>query len=268
MSFVAEINAFLETTRTMTVEQLNTMIAERDATAEAITNASVAHAVLGYMESARIKGQVPSFADAFQRASALKEGQPFLFTADEPESKPAADTAAAALTAPAAAAAAPAKVKKSEQAQAIFDSLTDKSKPNVIKVFMEQLGTTAAGAQTYYYACGGEKLGRRGRPAGEGGAVAKREGPTKADRARALFAEAPDKSRAAIIKLFMEQLEMSKAGATTYYYTVGGEHIRAKKAADAAAAEAGAADADVGDQTSDHGDVTAADSQPADTTAE
>ena len=45
---------------------------------------------------------------------------------------------------------------------------------------------------------------------------------TKADIARRLFAEAEDKSRGAMIKVFMEQLGMSKAAASTYFYNVKG----------------------------------------------
>lgn len=45
---------------------------------------------------------------------------------------------------------------------------------------------------------------------------------SKADIARKLYAEAEDKSRAAMIALFQEKLGMSKAAASTYYYNVKG----------------------------------------------
>lgn len=45
---------------------------------------------------------------------------------------------------------------------------------------------------------------------------------SKADRARALYEAAADKSRGAMIKIFMEELNMSKAAASTYFYNVKG----------------------------------------------
>jgi outer membrane biosynthesis protein TonB len=41
---------------------------------------------------------------------------------------------------------------------------------------------------------------------------------SKMDKARVLFAEAEDKSRKAIVSLFMAELGMSSAAASTYYY--------------------------------------------------
>ena len=43
--------------------------------------------------------------------------------------------------------------------------------------------------------------------------------PTKLDRAKTLRAENPGASKDTLIGLFMDQLGMSKAGATTYYYS-------------------------------------------------
>jgi len=43
---------------------------------------------------------------------------------------------------------------------------------------------------------------------------------TKADRARELYAAATDKSRGAMIDLFVRELGMSKSGASTYFYNV------------------------------------------------
>lgn len=45
-------------------------------------------------------------------------------------------------------------------------------------------------------------------------------GGTKLDAARKLFATNKSLSRAAVIALFMTELSMSKAGATTYFYNV------------------------------------------------
>lgn len=41
---------------------------------------------------------------------------------------------------------------------------------------------------------------------------------SKIDQAKALVAANPQASRSELIQMFMEQLSMSKAGATTYYY--------------------------------------------------
>lgn len=57
------------------------------------------------------------------------------------------------------------------------------------------------------------------KPAKAAKAVKQVEGKTKLERARELFAAAPDKSRAAIIALFMAELGMTKSGASTYFYT-------------------------------------------------
>lgn len=43
--------------------------------------------------------------------------------------------------------------------------------------------------------------------------------PTKLDRAKTLRAENPGASKDTLIGMFMDQLGMSKAGATTYYYS-------------------------------------------------
>ena len=45
---------------------------------------------------------------------------------------------------------------------------------------------------------------------------------SKVDIARKLYTEASDKSRGAMIKVFMDNLGMSKAAASTYYYNVKG----------------------------------------------
>ena len=43
------------------------------------------------------------------------------------------------------------------------------------------------------------------------------KGPSKAEQARAIYAAAEDKSRAAVTKLFVEQLGLTAAGASTYF---------------------------------------------------
>lgn len=45
---------------------------------------------------------------------------------------------------------------------------------------------------------------------------------SKMDRARELYAAATDKSRAAMIEVFGKELGLSKAAASTYYYSVKG----------------------------------------------
>ena len=45
--------------------------------------------------------------------------------------------------------------------------------------------------------------------------------PTKLDRAKSLRADNPGASKDTLIGLFMSELSMSKAGATTYYYSSG-----------------------------------------------
>lgn len=231
MSYVTAINEFLESTRSLPAAELNQRIATLDSTATPVAAASVAHAVLGYMQSAVIKGETPSFGAALARAEGLKQKQEWLFT--DTEAVAARPTVEVIAPVRAAKAVATPRVKKSDAAREIFASLEDRSKANVIKVFMERLGTTAAGAQTYFYACGGEKVGRRGRPAqGENRVIVRiprREGPTKAEQAQTIFASATDKSRDTIINSFVSQLGMSKAGATTYFYKVGGQRVRGQK---------------------------------------
>lgn len=50
--------------------------------------------------------------------------------------------------------------------------------------------------------------------------ASKATGVTKFDRAVALYKSAEDKSRKAIIALFVKELQMTPAGASTYQYTV------------------------------------------------
>lgn len=48
----------------------------------------------------------------------------------------------------------------------------------------------------------------------------KAKGASKMDRARELYTKAKDKSRGAMIAVFGKELGLSKAAASTYYYTV------------------------------------------------
>ena len=47
----------------------------------------------------------------------------------------------------------------------------------------------------------------------------KRSGRSKIDQAREIFNKNSNLSRDKIVELFIKQLEMTKAGATSYYYT-------------------------------------------------
>lgn len=61
-----------------------------------------------------------------------------------------------------------------------------------------------------------EKVAKKGKPVAK--ITGKRSGVTKLDQAKALFQANPKLSRVNMIALFQEQLQMSLAGATTYYY--------------------------------------------------
>lgn len=238
MSYLAEINEFLESTKGKSAADLFAMMADLDPESTMIDNADLAHAVLGYMQTAFIKGERPSFADAHDRANKLATEHSYLFstpaTAADVIDKPAAVVASAATDTTA-----PVKVRKADLAQQIFDALEDKSKANVIKTFVEQLKISPAAAQTYYYNCGGKKANQGAVAGGATGGVvvgSKRSGPTKASRAAELYANAPDKSRSVIIARFVAELEMTTAGATTYYYSVSkGNKVVAPAVATAAA---------------------------------
>lgn len=53
---------------------------------------------------------------------------------------------------------------------------------------------------------------------GVGPKRAENAGPTKQDLATAIVRKNPGESRAELISIIMQECEMSKAGATTYYY--------------------------------------------------
>lgn len=231
MSFIAQIGSFLNETRELSVKQLNNLIKELDHTAATVDNQAVAHSVLGYMQSAKIKGETVSFADAFARTDSLKARHNWLYVEESTEESTAPVTIAE--DAPAAKPARAKGEKKSDIAAKIYAGLTDRSKENVIRVFMEQLGTTRAGGTTYYYTVGGEKTGRPARKASTTAPTTyvrktpERTGPTKREIAAKMFAEAPVKTRAVMVERFVQEIGMTPKCAMTYFYVVGGQRQRA-----------------------------------------
>lgn len=232
MSILSEINEFLESTRTESVDALNSMIRHMDQSAEPQRDQGFAHSILGYMKMADLKDQVALFSEAKSKAEALKARHGWLFVEPAPEviEAPVAEK----VTAPKAP-----KVKaekKSEIAMRIYAGLADKSKANVMATFERELNTSKLGAQTYFYVCNGPTGAQRGRKANPDAApkvayVRKPvvSGPTKREQATKLFATATDKSRAVITARFVSELGLTPKGALTYYYTVGGAKLRAAK---------------------------------------
>lgn len=228
MSTLATINQFLDSTRDLSVDKLNELIFAMDHTAEPQVSQGLAHSILGYMKLAEIKDQTASFAAALQSASKLKENHGWLFTEPAPVEvaapveKPVVEKVVKEKTEP-----------KGEIAKRIFAGLADKSKANVIEVFQRELGTSKAGAQTYFYVCNGPTGAKRGRAATATPKVYVRKTPagvpTKREQAASIYAAATDKSRDAIVAKFVSELGMTKSGATTYYYNVGGAHLRTAK---------------------------------------
>lgn len=231
MSYLTEISEHLAQTRDMSIKQLNTLIKSLDDSSEDIKIPSLAHAVLGYMMSAKIKGETPRFAEAVERAESLKARQRWLFTEPLPEEtqiRPEVEERVVEkplVKKP---------VKKVDAAKQIYNELEDKSKENVIKVLVSKLGVTEAGAQTYYYACGGERLGKKVRKSGDVKSAAgiakapKVTGPTKREQAQVLFNSATNRTRESIVAQFVSELGLSQAGATTYYYACGGASVKKK----------------------------------------
>lgn len=228
MSYLTEINEYLAQTRDMSESQLNQLINELDSQSHCVDSQALAHTVLGYMMSAKIKGELPHFAQAVVRATNLKAQQMWLFA--EPSSKTSTAPAAEQDTKPA---------KNSKQnptlsvnkmviAREIYSGLVDKTKPNVIKIFVEKLSTTPAGAQTYYYACGGKKTNVHPKVIQTASAITayKAATPTKRELARRLFNNSVTKDRETIVSKFVTELGLTKACATTYYYSCGGAPVR------------------------------------------
>lgn len=232
MSTLTQITEFLEQTRNLPVGELNRLIAKLDQSAEPQISQGFAHSILGYMKMNEIAGEVATFAEGRAKAASLRDRHSWLFV--EPIIEDPAPMIEEFVASPKAM-----KVKtekKSEIAKRIYAGLADKSKANVMKVFQEQLDTSVAGSQTFYYVVAGPTGAKRGRKANPDAtpkvAYVRKTvagAPTKRELAAKLFASAPDKSRAAIVARFQSELGLSPACSTTYFYTVGGAHVRATK---------------------------------------
>jgi hypothetical protein len=235
-SALREINEYLESTRMMSRTELNAIIRDLDPEAAELQTQGFAHSVLGYMMVDKIAGLTPNFRVGVTKAGSLKERHPWLFAepvaqaivdGDEPE---AVEVKKVKVTKP--------KLEtKSDIAKRIYAGLTDKSKVNVIKVFMQELGTSAAGAQTYFYASGGEKSGKAPKATKIASVIisstvslarATKVGPTKKQLATEIYTKSVDKSRDTIVQKFMVELSMTKLGASTYFYNVGGARTKGK----------------------------------------
>lgn len=232
MSNLVQINEYLEQTRNLSVEELNTLIFKMDNTAVPQVSQGLAHSILGYMKLIELNDGVATFAAGQEKAAKLQARHGWMYAAPVvAEEKPVVAEVEQAPKAP--------KVKtetKTEIAARIYAGLADKSKAHVMEVFQRELQTTVQGSQSYYYAVGGEKSGKRGRkPSASTAAktVYVRKTPvgvpTKRELAAKLFATAADKSRAVIVDRFQKELGLTAAGSVTYFYTVGGAHIRAAK---------------------------------------
>lgn len=232
MSVLVQINEYLDKTRNLSVDEINALIRQMDQTADTLVQQGFAHTVLGYMKQAELKDEVATFAAAKAKADSLKDRHRWLFVEPAPEVD--APEIAEVVSVPKAP-----KVKvekKGDIAKRIYAGLADKSKENVMKVFQQELNTSLLGAQTYYYAAGGEKSGKRGRKANPTASAkvayvrkVPAGTPTKRELAAKLFASASDKSRAVIVGRFESELGLTPKGAVTYFYTVGGAHLRSAK---------------------------------------
>lgn len=207
MSYLRDINEFLEETRLLTAVELNAQIKKLDWNAIPIEDQSIAHATLGYMQSAVLKDQQANFEHAHARALELKAKHGWLFTGAN-KGQVEAESVAVAKKPPKGTVKVERQTKQ-QQAQEIYDALEDKTKAAAIKVLAEKLNVTEAGAQTYFYACGGV-------------ADAPKTEISKRQQAQEIYDQSPDKSKEVIARLFVEQLGMTLSGARTYYYTCGG----------------------------------------------
>lgn len=232
MSVLVQINEYLDKTRNLSIDEINALIRQMDQTADIQTQQGFAHTVLGYMKQAELKDEVATFAAAKSKADSLKDRHRWLFV------EPAPEVAVPELVevTPVPKAIKVKAEKKGDIAKRIYAGLADKSKENVMKVFQKELQTTALGAQTYYYAAGGEKSGKRGRKANPTASakvayVRKTPAgtPTKREQAAKLFATAINKDRAVIVARFQSELGLTPAGSLTYFYAVGGAHMRSAK---------------------------------------
>lgn len=243
-SALREINEYLESTRMMSRTELNAIIRDLDPEAAELQTQGFAHSVLGYMMVDKFAGLTPNFRVGVTKAGSLKDRHPWLFA--EPTAQAIVDgNESSEDDVPVAVQKVKNQKQKSETkadiSKRIYAGLTDKSKENVIKVFMHELGTSLAGATTYYYASGGEKSGRKVAKAVDSEAIkstttkkavtkvaSANGGITKKTLAQEIFNGAVDKSRGAIVQKFIDELAMTKLGATTYFYNVGGARARGK----------------------------------------
>lgn len=233
MSVLVQINEYLDKTRNLSIDEINALIRQMDQTADVQTQQGFAHTVLGYMKQAELKDEVATFAAAKSKAEALKDRHSWLFAEPVPEDKPVTIADVVEKQAK------PVKVKaekKGDIAKRIYAGLADKSKENVMKVFQKELQTTVAGSQTYFYVCNGPTGAQRGRKASPTASAkvayvrkVPAGTPTKREQAAALFAGATVKDRAVIVGRFVSELGLTPKGAVTYYYTVGGAHLRSAK---------------------------------------
>lgn len=232
MSVLVQINEYLDKTRNLSVDEINALIRQMDQTADVQTQQGFAHTILGYMKQAELKDEVATFAAAKSKADSLKDRHRWLFVEPAPE----VDVPEVAEVVPTPKVPKMKAEKKGDIAKRIYAGLADKSKENVMKVFQKELNTSVAGSQTFFYVCNGPTGAKRGRKVSptESAKVAyvrkvPAGTPTKRELATKLFASASDKSRGAVVALFMDKLGMTKSGATTYAYAVGVQHLRTKK---------------------------------------
>lgn len=155
MSYLKQINDYLQHTREFTVKELNAALKGLDPTSKHTTPANVAHTILGYMYSAKLKGRVPNYQECFDQATALKTAHKWLFS-DSGKVDEQVDEAAkkeAKLKQPKKEKKKSTGLTRRELAQEIYGALSDKSRENVMKVFIQEFQVTEINAKAMYYTC-------------------------------------------------------------------------------------------------------------------
>lgn len=111
------------------------------------------------------------------------------------------------------------KGAKLEHARQLYLKHCDKlPKDEIIKLFVDEVGLTPLGASSYYY------VFKKERPnTAQAGATVKQRGKKpagerKIDKAIAMFKQDTTVSKDAFIKRLVTELDMTPAGAQTYYY--------------------------------------------------
>ena len=89
-----------------------------------------------------------------------------------------------------------------DRARKIFARTGHLSPKDVIERFIEAVPLTRAGAATYFYKIAGESKRKR----------------TKADRARAVLRRMKKASRKETIRILVERVALTRAGASSYYH--------------------------------------------------